>query len=982
MKTPASLNHKRTHGAQRNSPALALRSLAGIFVCALATLCPLSAQADNLNVLYSPASSGGTGVSENGFVVVGGARFGAFQEAFRGVGGFATNLGHFAGGTDSFAHAVSSDGNTIVGQSTSTGGLNRAFRWTAATGMVDLGSGSSFGISNNASVVVGESVFSNKLRAFRWTATTGMANLGALDGNSSRALALSPDGNVVVGRSSNGTYLLNGWLPVTSTQAFRWTASGMVGLGTLGAMTDGSNFSAASGVSDDGSVVVGSSTAAGANQRAFRWTSSAGMTDIGTLGTHSYADDVSGDGAFIVGSSELSANNSRAFLWDAVYGMRDLGSLLTANGVNLQGATILSAADISGGGLHYHVAGTLNRNGSSQAFIATLDAVNIYKFSTDRTVSVSFGGNVPVSVTGGAVVSLSGSNSYTGGTLILDGSLNISSAQNVGTGVVQIGRGTLNTTASTDFGSRDFFVSHAAAGINSNEFQSTIGGYVFGAGTLNKTGDGTLVLTGDSVQSGGVVIHDGAVQIGNGSTTGSVAGNIVDNSQLTFNRSNNLTFSGIISGTGDVTKLGAGILTFTNINTYTGQTFVNAGTLTVDGAVSGAGGLVTVANGATLNGSGFLNRNVTVSSGGSLAASLVITGQVTVSNQQSAGAVTSGTTTAAAGQQVNVTTASGGTVDASAGTAQVSTLNGSTLNTGNWGATVTNLTSGTVNTSGGSLVAQQGNFTGTITGSGGLSKASTGTLVLNNANSYSGGTVVGGGTLEVAAAGATGSANSIRLVNDGRLRANSNVVISGNIVAENVAATYEKVFGISENLSNFGSFQSNLGGLNTTATIASGSAGNGTTVTTRFTSGATGGFGFLASDRLTINGLDGTTFALVIDGNYDIPINANPTQIFLAWFDPSDSTFKNSVLGNHGAAGSLAGAHSMSYANFLSTNGGWNPGTMLGAYGVDVANNKVWAVIDHNSEFAAVPEPSTYAHLALGALAIFSAMRRRARLRR
>ena len=54
---------------------------------------------------------------------------------------------------------------------------------------------------------------------------------------------------------------------------------------------------------------------------------------------------------------------------------------------------------------------------------------------------------------------------------------------------------------------------------------------------------------------------------------------IYNNSQLEFNRSNDITYAGIISGTGTVTKNGTGKLILTGENTYTGITTINAGIL-------------------------------------------------------------------------------------------------------------------------------------------------------------------------------------------------------------------------------------------------------------------------------------------------------------------------------------------------------------------------------------------------------------------
>src|SRR6202035_2217084 len=106
--------------------------------------------------------------------------------------------------------------------------------------------------------------------------------------------------------------------------------------------------------------------------------------------------------------------------------------------------------------------------------------------------------------------------------------------------------------------------------------------------------------TGDSTYTGGTTISAGTLQLGSGGTTGSVAGNIVNNAALTVNRSNALTYAGVISGTGSLTKSGAGTLTLTGDSTYTGGTTISAGTLQLGNA--GTTGSVTgnIVNNAAL----------------------------------------------------------------------------------------------------------------------------------------------------------------------------------------------------------------------------------------------------------------------------------------------------------------------------------------------------------------------------------------------
>jgi probable HAF family extracellular repeat protein len=157
------------------------------------------------------------GVSADGAVIVGISydRDTFVGRAFRWQGGVPQDLGELGGGGDTWATAASSDGSVVVGTSSVDNcslGCERAFRWTAAGGMQNLGhlgAGSyGLGISADGSVIVGtapaEKGFS---RAIRWTAQTGLQDLNPLVDTGGWHLifanAVSADGTVIVGQATN-----------------------------------------------------------------------------------------------------------------------------------------------------------------------------------------------------------------------------------------------------------------------------------------------------------------------------------------------------------------------------------------------------------------------------------------------------------------------------------------------------------------------------------------------------------------------------------------------------------------------------------------------------------------------------------------------------------------------------------------------------------------------------------------------------------
>ena len=308
----------------------------------------------------------------------------------------------------------------------------------------------------------------------------------------------------------------------------------------------------------------------------------------------------------------------------------------------------------------------------------------------------------------------------------------------------------------------------------------TLSGPVTASGQLSLSANpGQTILVTGNLQSSGTQISGGIVQVGNGGTSGSIAGNITNNGALVYNRSDNVVVSGAISGTGSLHKQGGSRLELVGSNTYTGATVVAAGTL----ALSGTGSIAS-------------SSGVQVVAPAIFDVSKVTASQAEVGAISGGGAITLGAKTLAVGAGnasstfAGVVSGAGSLLKAGSGTLTLSGANpydGGTqlkegrIDLGNADA----LGSGTLSMDEGTTlgfaanglnvanavrltgsqdpVIDTGSFdatlSGAIGGGGFLTKEGSGTLTLSGANNYTGATNVAAGTLRAGAANSFSAAS-------------------------------------------------------------------------------------------------------------------------------------------------------------------------------------------------------------------------------
>ena len=280
------------------------------------------------------------------------------------------------------------------------------------------------------------------------------------------------------------------------------------------------------------------------------------------------------------------------------------------------GTLVLSGSNTYTGGTFVN-GGTLSvssdANLGAAAGALTVDGgtfENTAAFGSGRTVTLGTGGSTfktdaDLALTG--VVNGAGALLKSGsGTLTL-------TANNAYTGGTQISAGTLQLGNGGTSGSISGTIDDDAMLVINRSDAWTLNSAIGGSGSVTQAGTGTTALTGDSSYLGGTTITAGTLQLGNGGTSGSISGDVINNATLAFDRADTVIFDGKISGNGSITQIGAGMTQLTgDSSNFAGTTTVSNGTLSVDGVL---GGVVSAQAGGTIEGTGTIKGDATIGAG-------------------------------------------------------------------------------------------------------------------------------------------------------------------------------------------------------------------------------------------------------------------------------------------------------------------------------------------------------------------------------
>ena len=499
----------------------------------------------------------------------------------------------------------------------------------------------------------------------------------------------------------------------------------------------------------------------------------------------------------------LQINSTSGNLWVGGSGTGTLnvtgGRVSNANGklgVNpgsIGTATVSSGTWANSGelGVGLSGTGTLNVSGGN---VSSNNGLVGYAAGSNGTVTVSGGtwanstdlwvgffGTGTLNVTGGYVSNATatlggyagsvGTATVSSGTWANSGSLNV-----IGTLIVNGGSVT-NTDGVIAFNPGTIGTVTVSSGTWANSGSLAVGSY--GTGTLTMSG-GVVSVAGTLVRENGTINLNsgGTLQIGVGGSDGVLGVDaLTNNGTLIFNRSDDSFYSGIIGGTGAVTKQGAGTLTLFGNNTFTGDTRISSGTLAIGSAEAlhsstldmnaSDSGAITFASNSTLGGlkgsRDLANGGTTLTIGGNNASTTysgVLSGSggltksgdgtltLSASNGYTGGTTISGGQLKLANANALVAsddmTITSGTLDLNGQSRTLGLLNGSS------GGTITTGTTGLITLT--SSAAANSTYAGSIINGAGtiaFTKSGLGTLTLSGSNDYTGATNINGGVLSL-----------------------------------------------------------------------------------------------------------------------------------------------------------------------------------------------------------------------------------------
>lgn len=306
-------------------------------------------------------------------------------------------------------------------------------------------------------------------------------------------------------------------------------------------------------------------------------------TGFGTLGLMS-ADSNYTNGTTIEGGLlQVGASSSLDQYGRVLKGPAGLGVLTLANGSSIEAAggnQTLHNGVVFNGNVGVMGANTLTLQGSlgSEGKIASATTLNV----ADAAGALTFGsdllltGTENLTKTGSGTVNFnSTATNFSGNVLVNQGSVGIGTNKGFGQGSVSLANGT-TLVANTNGLAVDNNISLAAGteSINSGAHNLTLTGDITGAGTLNKTGSGTLTLDTVSTYSGGTSVSEGAVVMTNNDAAGAGNISIASGAALNANFSGD-TLSNVLTGAGNVNIKGTDVKVAADNSGFSGVLDVN-----------------------------------------------------------------------------------------------------------------------------------------------------------------------------------------------------------------------------------------------------------------------------------------------------------------------------------------------------------------------------------------------------------------------